>query len=350
MMRAGRVTAGDVARRAGVSKAAVSRVFTPGASASDATARKVREAAAALGYHPNMLARSLTTGRSRIVGLVVAYLDNPFYPEAVERLPVALQERGCHVLLFMAAPTVDDVDRVMREILDYQIDGIVLASVNISAPIARECQRHGIPVVMFNREREGDGLNAVVTDNRAGGRAVAEHLVALGHRRIGYVAGFEDASTQRGREAGFREGLAAAGIAPAARGLGNFLEAEARAAALRMFGGPDRPGAVFVCDDHMAFTVMDVLRFELGLRVPADVSVAGFDDVALAARPAYALTTVRQPVGRMVAETVAILLAQMAAPGQAARRAVLDGRLVVRGSTGPPADGDGRPGDGRDAR
>lgn len=280
-----RVTSVDVARRAGLSKAAVSRVFTPGSSVSEALVRKVRQAAAELGCRPNILARSLTTGRSRIIGLVVAYLDNAFYSDAVERLTLALQEHGYQVLIFMAAPTVADIDRVMRTILDYQIDGIVLVSVNISAPVAKECQRHGIPVVMFNREREGEGLNAVVTDNRAGGRAVARHLVSLGHERIGYMAGFEGASTQREREAGFREGLGAAGLALAARGLGNFLEGETREATLRMYGDATRPDAVFVCDDHMTFTVMDVLRSELGLEVPEDVSVVGFDDVALAAQP-----------------------------------------------------------------
>ena len=131
--------------RAGVSKAAVSRVFTPGASASEAVVRKVRRAAEELGCRPNILSRSLTTGRSRIIGLVVAYLDNAFYSDAAERLTLALQERGHQVLLFMAAPTEAGIDCVTRKILDYQIDGIVLASANISAPVASGCRRHGVP-------------------------------------------------------------------------------------------------------------------------------------------------------------------------------------------------------------
>lgn len=331
--RSARVTSTDVARMAGVSKAAVSRVFTPGRSASAEIVRKVREAADELGYRPNILARSLTTGRSRIIGLVVAYLDNAFYSDAVERLSVALQERGYQVLLFMAAPSVADVDHVMRRLLDYQIDGIVIASENISAPIASECRRHEIPVVMFNREHAREGLNAVVADNYGGGRAVARHLVSLGHERIGYVAGFEGASTQREREAGFRAELEAGGVALAARELGNFRADHAREAALRMFEGAARPDAVFVADDHMAFTVMDVLRFELGLEVPRDVSVVGFDDVPLAARPTYALTTVRQPVNRMVTETVAILMNEIEEPAAETRRKTLPAQLIVRTST-----------------
>ncbi len=208
-----KVTSQDVAKRAGVSQSAVSRVFTPGASASKGTVEKVRHAALELGYRPNVLARSLITGRSRIIGLVVAYLENQFYPEAVERLSVALQAKGYHVLVFMAAPTVGDVDAVMQEILDYQVDGIVLASVSMSSSLASQCAAFGIPVVLFNRDQDDDRLSSVTTDNRAGGRALAEHLTGLGHNRIAYLAGFEGASTQRDREAGFREGLAAAGQA-----------------------------------------------------------------------------------------------------------------------------------------
>ena len=328
--RGARTTSGDVARLAGVSRAAVSRVFTPGASASKGMAEKVQRAAAKLGYRPNVLARSLNTGETRIIGLVVAYLHNTFYVEAVERMSIALQERSYHILLFRAAPTVRDVDRVMQEILDHQVDGIVLGSVTMSSSLAQECRRRGIPVVQFNLELVELGLNAVVTDNRAGGRAIADLLVSAGHRRLGYIAGFEGAPTQR--ERGFREGLEAAGTPLAARGPGNFVLSEAQEATRRMFDRADHPDAVFVCNDHMAFAVMDVLRSELGLRIPEDVSVAGFDDVPIAAWPAYSLTTYRQPINRMVAETVAILLAEVAAGAASTRRVVIEGDLVVRHS------------------
>ena len=328
-----RATSFDVARLAGVSRAAVSRVFTPGASVSEGMSTKVRAAAAELGYRPNALARSLTTGRTRMIGLLVAYLDNSFYAEAIERLSIALQARGHHVLLFMATPTVVDTDRVVREILDRQVDGIVLASVTMSSSLARECERHAIPVVHFNREIDGAGLNAVVTDNRAGGYLVADLLCAAGHARIAYLAGYEGASTQRDRERGFREGLAANGTALAARGVTNFIRAEAEEAARRMFDGPRRPDAVFVCNDHMAFAVMGVLRGEMGLRVPRDVAVVGFDDIPTAAWPEYDLTTVRQRMGRLVAETVENLLAQVEDAALPPRRVVIGGRLIERGST-----------------
>ena len=333
MKPASRVTAAEVAREAGVSQSAVSRVFTPGASASAATALKVRAAADALGYRPNALARSLITGRSRIIGLVVAYFGNVFYADAVERLSVALQARGYHVLMFMAQPTTGDVGQVMREILDYQVDGLILASVSMSSVLAGHCAAAGIPVVLFNRDQDDARLSCVTTDNHAGGATVAAHLAATGARRIGYIAGFAGASTQRDREAGFRSGLAAEGLTLAAWGDGGYEQPRAAAAARAMFEGPDRPEAVFVANDHMALAVMDVLRFDLGLRVPADVAVAGFDDAAPAAWPAYDLTSFCQPIAGMVAETVATLLDRIEGRAAGPHSVRLPGALVVRGST-----------------
>jgi DNA-binding LacI/PurR family transcriptional regulator len=328
-----KVTSLQVALRAGVSQSAVSRVFTPGASASKSTIDKVRRAAAELGYRPNALARAMITGKSRIIGLVVAYLDNHFYPVVIEKLSVALQEKGYHVLVFMAASTVDDVQAVMQEILDYQVDGIVLASVAMSSDLATQCRANGIPVVLFNRDQDDERLSSVTTDNVAGGRRVAEQLIATGHRRIAYVAGDEGTSTQRDRELGFRSALAAAGQVLHARGVGNFEHPATRAATLAMFAGPDRPDAVFAANDHMAFAVLDTLRSELGIAVPGEVSVIGFDDVPIAAWPAYDLSSYRQPVNQMVAETVTTLIERIGTPETEPRRLRLEGRLILRGSS-----------------
>ncbi|WP_094022186.1 LacI family DNA-binding transcriptional regulator [Maliponia aquimaris] len=332
-MHPGKVTSAQVAARAGVSQSAVSRVFTPGASASRKTREKVLRAAEELGYRPNRVARAMITGRSQIIGLVVAYLDNQFYPEAIQKISVALQDEGYHVLVFMAAPTVGDVQDVMKEILDYQVDGIILASVSMSSDLAQRCVDHGIPVVLFNREQDDDRLCSVTTDNHLGGKVLARHLVDCGYRRIGYLAGFEGASTQRHREAGFREGLAEAGLDLAAREVGGFEYGRARAAALEMFAGHDRPEAAFVANDHMAFAAMDVVRHKLGLKVPDEVGIVGFDDVPIAAWPAYDLTSYRQPINKMVARTVESLMERIEDPTVAPDRIKIEGQLIVRGST-----------------
>jgi DNA-binding LacI/PurR family transcriptional regulator len=326
----------DVARHAGVSQSAVSRVFTPGASVSRQMADRVRASAEELGYRPNVLARSMITGKSRLIGLVVAYLDNQFYPEILEKLSTRLQAQGYHVLVFMAQRTAGDIDAVLQEILDYQVDGIVLASVAISSSLAERCDAAGIPVVLFNRAQKDNRFSTITSDNFAGGRALADFLVAGGHRRIAYIAGWEGASTQRDREAGFRAGLAAHGRDLFARGVGNFQSDTAAAAAVEMFSESDRPDAVFVANDHMAFAVMDVLRHRLGLRVPEDVSVVGFDDVQLAAWPSFDLTTMRQPSGRMVEATVTALMDKIEGRDAAPQQVQVDAKLIVRGSARRP--------------
>nr|WP_193142875.1 LacI family DNA-binding transcriptional regulator [Fluviibacterium sp. MJW13] len=328
-----RITSLEVAEKAGVSQSAVSRVFTPGASASKEMRDKVMRAAEALGYRPNRVARAMITGRSRIIGLVVAYLDNQFYPEAIQKLSVALQQQNYHALVFMAAPTVGDVQHVMKEILDYQVDGIILASVSMSSDLAQRCTDHGIPVVLFNRDQDDPRLCSVTADNHLGGKVLAHHLIDCGYRRIGYLAGFEGASTQQHREKGFREGLAEAGLEICAREDGGFVYAKARAAALEMFAGSDRPEAAFVANDHMAFAVMDALRHKLDLKIPEDVGIVGFDDVPIAAWPAYDLTSYRQPINKMVARTVEAIMTRIEDAEIAPERITIEGELVVRGST-----------------
>ena len=329
----------DVARKAGVSQSAVSRAFTPGASVSESMRARVLKAAAELGYRPNALARSLITGRSRIIGLVVSYLDNGYYPVALEKLSKALQERGYRILIFMAPQSADNVDDVLSEILDYQVDGLVLASVAMSSDLVARCAAAGVPVLLFNRRQDDRRFSAVTTDNRGGGRKLAEFLIAGRHQRIAYIAGWEGASTQRDREAGFREGLADAGGELFDRAVGDYRFEGAQAATRGMFTGKPRsarPDAVFVANDHMAIAAMDVLRYELSLRVPEEVSVVSFDDVPQAAWPSYGLTTVRQSAARMVEATVEALMARIEAGDEVPRQVEIEGSLIVRTSARVP--------------
>jgi len=329
-----KVTSLDVARKAGVSQSAVSRVLTPGASASKKTVEKVRSAVTELGYRPNILARSLITGKSRIIGLVVAYLNNRFYPEVLEKLSHRLQRKGYHVLIFIANNTQDDISQVIEGILEYQVDGIVAASVAMSSDLAARCQAAGVPIVLFNRSQDDDALCSVTSNNFLGGQTAARHLLDLGHTKIGYIAGWEGASTQLEREDGFNSELALSNLKVSHREVGNFEIDEAKQAALKMFGASNYPTAVFVASDHMAFAVMDILRSNLGLRIPQDVSVVGFDDVSLASYSAYDLTTIRQPLIQMVDTTVDILLTQIEHPETVNNRVIkIDPVLIKRSSS-----------------
>ena len=330
-----RVTSQQVAQKAGVSQSAVSRVFTPGASASMKTIEKVQKAAAELGYRPNSLARAMVSGKSRIIGLVVAYLNNQFYPEALENLSKKLQERGYHVLVFMASNSSENIDTVVEEILDYQVDGIIAASVSLSPELSNKCRAARVPLVLFNRAHDSPKMSAVTSDNYAGGQKVAKYLISAGYNRISYIAGWEGASTQRDREAGFMDKLNASGIDLFSRGCGKFEMEEASRATLEMFSKAKdlSPEVVFVANDHMALAVMDTLKYKLGLKIPEDVSVVGYDDVPAAAWPSYNLTTVRQCSGQMVNITIDILLEEIESDNSQPRIVKIDGPLIIRGSS-----------------
>lgn len=333
-MRKPSITSTDVARAAEVSQSAVSRTFTPGASVSTKTREKVLKASAELGYRPNALARAVISGQSRLIALFVAYLDNQFYPIVLEKLSRALQERGYQVLLFMTDPGRQD--EVVQQILQYQVQGIVMASATLSSKLAHECAETGIPVVMLNRYVATSPASSVTSDNIEGGRLIADFLVRGGHKQIAYIAGAENSSTNRDREAGFYKGLGEHGVTAAGRVVGGYTFEGAAAAARELFQNSEYPDAVFVANDHMAISVMDVVRDELGLRIPHDVSVVGYDDVPEASWKGYDLTTVSQSPLHMVEEAVSILIEQIEGKAVHRRAAVIPASLIVRSSAKKP--------------
>ena len=330
-MKINKITSAQVAKLAGVSQSAVSRVFTPGASVSIKTTTKVKDAALSLGYRPTSIARAMVSGKSRMIGVVVAYLENQFYPEALERLSNCLQEKGYHVLIFMAGKDRQSIDNVIEEILDYQVDGIIAASVSMSSGLSERCRAAGVPMVLFNRAQDEPNMSAITCDNIEGGKKIAKFLISSGHKKISYIAGWEGASTQRDRESGFISILNHAGLSLHSRKVGNFVLEESREATRSMFLN-NPPEAVFVANDHMAFAVMDTLRYELGLKIPDDVSVVGYDDVPAASWPSYSLTTVQQPVNIMVRETVEILIEKIENPEARPQKIKVDGPLILRKS------------------
>jgi DNA-binding LacI/PurR family transcriptional regulator len=238
----------------------------------------------------------------------------------------------------MTSNTAGSIDAVVDEILDYQVDGIIAASVALSSDLSNRCRAAGVPMVLFNRSQDSEELHAVTSDNRSGGAKVADFLVAGGHKKIAYIAGWEGASTQRDREAGFMNQLARLGVDLYAHKTGNFTAESASQAARELFDcdADKRPDAVFVANDHMAFAVLDTLRFELGLSVPEQVSVVGYDDVPVASWPAYNLTTVRQPANRMVFETIDILLNAIDGAETQPQKIEIEGPLIVRGTARIP--------------
>ena len=290
----------------------MSRTFTLGSSVSPRTRERVQAAARSLGYFPNELARSLITGRSRIIGLVVNHFDSQFYPLLIELLCRRLQQLNYHVLTFINKG--DNTDAVVSAILPYRVHGLVLVSVPLDVSLEKVCADYDIPIIVLNR-RLSDSARAspypayaITSSNEDCGRLAARLLLERGYRRFGFIAGAEHSLTSEGRYRGFSQGLLQHGAAPPKHVVGNFAIDGARKATLELFSGPDAPEALFVANDHMALAVMDTLRFELGRCIPEDVGIIGFNDIPQASWPSYRLTTFRQALDTMVEATVKILL------------------------------------------
>ena len=324
----------DVARLAGVSRSAVSRAFTEGAYVSDETREKILKAASLLGYSPNAIARSLITRRSRMVGVVVADLGNPFYARVLELVCLKLQETGLAPLL-LCRYSSQDLDSLIPQLLAYQVDGVLIAASTLSSTIATQCARAGRPVVLINRYGSLDDVSAVSCDNVGGGAAIADHLAAGGHRRIAFLAGLEDTSSSRDREKGFTERLVALGMRLHARDVGHYTYEGAVAAARRLLSMRLRPDAIFCANDTMAIAVVDVARSEFGLELPRMLSVAGYDNIDAAQWRGYDLTTVDQNVERMTATAIDLLLSLRDHPDTPPRHVEVPARLAIRRSTRP---------------
>jgi DNA-binding LacI/PurR family transcriptional regulator len=276
------VTSHDVAEFAGVSQSAVSRCFSPNASISEKTREKVLEAAKKLGYRPNSIARSLITRSSRIIAAVASQMDNPFYSLVIDQASRRLQKEGYHLLLFLVEDK-GEPEGVMSEILQSQADGILMLTASLTSSFAEECVARSIPVVMINRIVDFAGVSQVSSDNYHGGYWVGSFLASSGHERIAFIAGILNSSTSEYRRKGFIDALAAHGQQCWAMEHGDYLFERAKEAARRLFAKPPYPDAVFAANDHMAIAVIETVRSELGLRVPDDVSVVGFDDTPIAA-------------------------------------------------------------------
>jgi DNA-binding LacI/PurR family transcriptional regulator len=298
----------DVARLAGVSQAAVSRVFTPGSSVSEETRSKVMSAVQQLGYRPNVIARSLVQNSTNIIGLVVKRFTNPFYAQMIQDFTKALQEHGFWTLVLNISEN-QELEDALPMALQYRVDGLIITSATLSSRLAEECARSGTPVVLFNRYAADGHTHVVSCDNYEGGRMVADALLDAGHQRLAYIAGEEASSTNRDREIGFVSRIKERGYHLTFReSAGDYVYEMGYAAAVRLLQGSYKPDAIFCANDLIAMGTLDVARYEFGLRVPDDLSIVGFDDIPASSWKSYDLTTIRQPFGTLVENTIQVLL------------------------------------------
>jgi DNA-binding LacI/PurR family transcriptional regulator len=317
-----------------VAASTVSRALKNDPRVASETRERIAQLALEAGYTPNALARTLSGGQSGLVGLVLGPVQNPFYAELLAEAVAQTAAREQRLLIVHAGPGPIE-DRTSEALLQYQVDGCLIASAELSSRAAAVCAARGVPIVMVNRVARLHA-SAVTCDNFSGGQEVADFLMAGGHRRFGIVLGTEGASTSDDRDAGYSAGLAAQGAEVSLRIPGGSTYDGGYAAGRRIgvLGRQERPDAVFAVNDIMAMGLMDGLR-QAGLDVPGDVSVVGFDNVGPSARTIYNLTTVAQPLSIMLCRGLELLAGRIADPNLPDETIVLRGQLVVRGSAKP---------------
>lgn len=328
------VTSRDVARIAGVSQATVSRVLGGHPNVRPETREAVLRALAETKYQPNGLARAMKTNRTGTVGVVVARLSNPLYPAMLQVLGSALVNAGMRMIVWDAE--LGGEQSASEAVRQGIVDGLIFTTATRDSTALQEVIERGAPVVLMNRVVEGCACGQVASDNLSGGTRVAEYLVQCGRRRIGLISGPKKPSTIRLREEGFLAGLEAHGVEPARElyvAVESFSHKNGHEAMRRLLELASPPDAMFCANDVLAFGAMDSAR-SLGIRVPDELWVVGYDDVEMASWEAFDLTTVRQPLRDMSEIAVRRLLWRINGEGNPEFTLdCLPNELVIRGST-----------------
>lgn len=335
--RHAKVTSHEVAALAGVSRSAVSRTFTPGASVSAGTREKVLAAAAELGYRPNALARSLIVRSTQLIGLVMAEWENPFYTRMLRQFSERLQAEG-YQLLLMTSSREDQVDDVARRLLQYQVDGLIVVSARPTAAFVTECDAIGVPLVLVNRHPPGAGASSVTCDNARIGRDIVKLLIDAGYRRLALVRGDPRVLTGVERTDAIHAMVAAGkDTRVVADRTGCLGYAAGREVIRELWTSDDRPDAVICSSDPTALGILDGARRDLAIDVPGELAVVGLGDIPQAAWAAYGLTTVHLPIDEMIELAVQDLLTRLADTEQGPRPMQARASIVQRGSVRPPA-------------
>lgn len=302
----GQATSYDVARHAGVSQSAVSRCFKDGASVSQKMRDRVMKSVKELGYTPNAIARGLITRRSNMVGVIVSNLN--FYPEVLSELSARFTERGVHVLLF----TIDhesDVGRIIDQLWQYQVDGVVAAA-HLTEDEIQVFEERNVPLVFYNRSYQNLPVSSVCCDQVAGEQQLVNLLVNSGkHQSYAIIGGPKDSVVSMQRTQGAIDKLNSLGVDNIMQADGDYsYKSGCRALQKIVEENGKVPDAILCANDIMAIGCMDEARHHLGLDVPGDVSIVGFDGARSASWSSFDLTTIQQPVESMAEAAVSMLL------------------------------------------
>lgn len=323
------VTLKEVAERAGVSRSAVSRTFTEGASVSPKTRAKVEKAANDLGYAPNALASSLTTGRTKLIGLIVNNFHNPLILEVFDLFTLGLQARGLRPLLVNLSHATDPAASV-RMLRQYSVDGVIVASSTLPSSFAEAFKNAGLPVVhAFGRYSLSPDVHVVGIDNIACGQMAAETLIQHGYRRVAFLGGPQTATSTQDRGAGFLGALAGhPGITVSASHASDYTFDAGRAEMQRLLS--NGPAEAYFCgDDLLAVGALSAIE-EAGLAVPGNVGLIGLNDMEMARWQNIGLTTIRQPVPEIIEAAIDLVVATIEQPDRPPEIRLFPCRVIER--------------------
>jgi LacI family transcriptional regulator len=327
-------TISDVARHAGVSPATVSRYLKGVPVRAEG---RVRDAIEALAFRPNAVARSLKSGATMTIGLVIPDVTNPFFAAVVKGVESVARGAGYTTSLFNTDESVDRESELV-EILADRVDGLILAPVTEGDPVPERGRGRGVPIVFVDRDVPGSAFDAVLIDNHGGGRAAASHLLEAGHERVAIVSGPLASTPGRGRFEGFSEAVRAAGLELAHEYVqgGDFRTDGGYQAMLRLLGLAEPPTGVFVANNLMTIGALRAVH-DVGIRVPEQLSIVGFDDLDVSDLLAPPLTVVDRPMEEQGVLAMRLLLSRLDRTYDGPpRRIVLDTRLLARGSCSRP--------------
>jgi len=324
------VTLKHVAKKAGVSPSAVSRTFTNGASVSDSMRRKVERAAADLGYAPNALASSLTTGRTRLIGLVSNNFHNPIFLEVFDLFTRGLQERGLRPLLVNLSDETDPANSVLM-LKQYSVDGVVVASSTLTPAFSEAFKKANIPVVhSFGRHSSTPQVHVVGIDNVECGRMAAREFVSRGYTRVGFMGGPALATSTQDRLEGFNSELLKWPEIEVSHSFANgYTFAAGRAEMTRLLSGANPAQAYFCGDDVLSIGALSAIE-DSDRRVPEDIGIIGLNDMEMAGWQNINLTTIRQPVRQIISSSIELIVAMLDEPDRFPEARLFPSNVVER--------------------
>ncbi len=323
----------DIAKAAGVSHSTVSRALSDSRLVKEETKQRIRHLAEEMGYSPSAIARSLVTKRTQTLGLVVTFIADPFVAEVVQGIEETALDNGYSLILCQSQAAPQREMAAVKMLREKRVDAIIVTASRVGDLYMPLLEEVGVPIVLINNQQNGQYVYSVATDNFQGGELAGQYLLGLGHTRIGYIAGPSEVTSSVDRLEGCKRTLRAQGLEfdPTLIASGNGRADGGREGMRRLLSSPTPPTAVFCYNDMTAIGALLTAK-EMGYHVPGDVSIMGYDDIALAAYVDPPLTTIAQQKYEMGQQATEMALALLDGTESAVEDVFLPGRLVVRDS------------------